>query len=78
MMEIVFLLLFLFTIKFLWNWAKVKPAILGYFVLGFCFILLVCTISGKLPELTIIWIAISVSAIVGTYITLKSILQDEH
>ena len=61
-----------------WNWAKVKPAILGYFVLGFCFILLVCTISGKLPELTIIWIAISVSAIVGTYITLKSILQNEH
>ena len=61
-----------------WNWTKVKPTLLGYFILGFCFILFVFTISEKLPELTIIWIAISVSAIVGTYIALKSILQNEH
>ncbi|MGE6448500.1 phosphatase PAP2 family protein [Pseudoalteromonas sp. SD03] len=61
-----------------WNWTKVKPTLLGYFILGFCFILFVFTISEKLPELTLIWIAISVSAIVGTYIALKSILQNEH
>jgi len=61
-----------------WYWAKVKPAILGCFILTFCFALLVCTITGKLPELTVIWLAISVSAIVGSYITLRSIFQNEH
>ncbi|TLX46340.1 PAP2 family protein [Pseudoalteromonas phenolica] len=60
-----------------WNWTKVNPTYLGYFILGFCFILLACTITGKLPELTIIWAAIGISALVGTFITLKALLENE-
>lgn len=60
-----------------WHSKNENRAYLGYFVLFFSFILLACVVSGKYPELVIIWTAIMVSALVGTYITLKALLKNE-
>ncbi|MCC2605320.1 phosphatase PAP2 family protein [Planctobacterium marinum] len=58
-----------------WHWAKAKPLYLGYFVLFFCGVLLFSAVNGKVPELAIVWAAIIVSTIVGTYIALKAALN---
>jgi len=58
-----------------WHWAKAKPLYLGYFVLFFCGVLLFSAVNGKVPELAIVWAAIIVSIIVGTYIALKAALN---
>lgn len=60
-----------------WHWKIEKKAYLGCFILTFSFILFASMISGKLPELIIIWTAIIISALVGTYITLKTLLDNE-
>jgi len=60
-----------------WNWTKTTPSILGYFILCFSLILLWSTICGKYPNLSVIWMAITVSSIVGTHIILKPILRNE-
>lgn len=58
-----------------WHWAKAKPLYLGYFVLLFCGVLLFSVVNGKVPELAIVWAAITVSTIVGTYIALMAALN---
>lgn len=58
-----------------WQWTNTKPLYLGYFILFFCGVLLFCTVNGKVPELAIVWSAIIVSTIVGTYIALMAALN---
>ncbi|AMJ76586.1 phosphatase PAP2 family protein [Alteromonas stellipolaris] len=58
-----------------WHWVKEKPLYLGYFVLFFCGVLLFSAVNGKVPQLAIVWAAIIVSTIVGTYIALKASLN---
>ncbi|MCF2949570.1 phosphatase PAP2 family protein [Paraglaciecola aquimarina] len=57
-----------------WNWTVTKPIYLGYFILGFCALLLYLMASGETPALFIVWVAIIVSGTVGTYVSLKTLL----